>query len=111
MTLRALKLVIFDMAGTTVRDDEEVERCFMEVAHATGLNAERERIISMMGWTKQLVFKTLWSEQIGIDHPKLSQKVDDSDSKFTIVLEDYYRNQPVIPTVGCLDLFSWLNAQ
>ena len=104
-------LAIFDMAGTTVRDTNDVERCFMEAAHATGLIAESDRIISMMGWSKQLVFKTLWSEQLGLDHPELLEKVHGSYTKFKILLNDHYRTQPVEPTDGCLELFSWLKAQ
>ncbi len=104
-------LIIFDMAGTTVRDNGEVERCFMDAAKATGLNAEGDRIVSMMGWSKRLVFQTLWAEQLGVDHPRLSEVVETSYSKFKYVLEHHYRTQPVEPTEGCLELFSWLTSK
>ncbi|MFN6067079.1 MAG: phosphatase, partial [Pseudanabaena sp.] len=38
-----IKLVVFDMAGTTVRDDREVEQCFMQAAANTGLQAPTDR--------------------------------------------------------------------
>ncbi|MEL6222341.1 MAG: HAD family hydrolase [Cyanobacteria bacterium J06627_8] len=110
MTL-SLKLALFDMAGTTVRDDQEVERCFLEAAEATGLFVERDRIVGMMGWSKRSVFQTLWQEQWEGDGRELEQHINSSYVKFKFLLEDHYRTQPVIPTLGCVELFDWLQGQ
>ncbi len=106
-----IRLVVFDMAGTTVQDQGEVLRCFLAAAEATGLVVESSRITAMMGWSKRYVFETLWQEQIGAKHLDYGDRVEASFSKFKFILEDYYRTQPVAPTAGCLDLFDWLNAQ
>ncbi|MEB3213965.1 MAG: HAD family hydrolase [Leptolyngbyaceae bacterium] len=106
-----LKLVLFDMAGTTIRDDQEVEQCFMDAADATGLVVERDRIVGMMVWSKRRVFQTLWAEQWEGNPVELEQRVDASYSKFKGLLEDHYRTQPVVPTEGCLELFDWLRQQ
>lgn len=106
-----IQLVVFDMAGTTVRDDGEVERCFAEAAEATGLLIDRDRIIAMMGWSKKLVFETLWAEQLGVDHPDYENQVETSFAQFKLLLEEHYRTQPVYPTEGCLELFAWLKSQ
>ncbi|NJK36322.1 MAG: HAD hydrolase-like protein [Oscillatoriales cyanobacterium RM2_1_1] len=106
-----IQLVVFDMAGTTVKDSNEVQGCFFAAAEATGLSAAPERIIAMMGWTKKLVFQTLWAEQIGLKHPDYPQNVEASYTKFKEVLENHYRTQPVEPTDGCLELFEWLKSQ
>jgi beta-phosphoglucomutase-like phosphatase (HAD superfamily) len=63
MTL--LKLVVLDMAGTTVRDQHEVEACFAQAATATGLHASAERILAVQGMAKRHVFELLWQEQLG----------------------------------------------
>ena len=44
-----IQLVVFDMAGTTVKDANEVQACFSTAAQATGLTAEPEQINAMMG--------------------------------------------------------------
>jgi phosphonatase-like hydrolase len=106
-----IKLVVFDMAGTTVRDDREVEKCFMQAAANTGLQAPTDRVIAMMGISKKLVFQTLWAEQIDKEDPSYASKVEDSFTEFKQILENHYLTQPVEPTEGCLELFDWLRSQ
>ncbi|MEE3718484.1 HAD family hydrolase [Tumidithrix elongata RA019] len=109
--MTAIKLVVFDMAGTTVRDDREVETCFMLAAEKTGLEALPERVIAMMGLSKRLVFQTLWAEQIGTNDPNYLANVETSFSAFKHILENHYLTQPIEPTVGCLELFDWLRSR
>lgn len=106
-----VELIVCDMAGTTVKDENEVQRCFMEAADATGLQADPAKVQFMMGWSKKLVFETLWRDQIGADHPVYPTRVDASFEQFKTLLEDHYRTQPVEPTEGCLELFDWLKSQ
>ena len=106
-----IQLVVFDMAGTTVKDEDEVFDCFMKATEDTGLQADANKLNPMMGWAKKLVFQTLWAEQIGKEHSDFESKVEASYAKFKQVLEDHYRTQPVQPSEGCLDLFAWLKSQ
>jgi phosphonatase-like hydrolase len=106
-----IKLIAFDMAGTTVRDDNEVLHCFFEAAQQTGLVADADKVNAMMGLPKKVVFKTLWADQIGFDNPDYFAHVDASYDCFRQVLETHYRAQPVEPTVGCLELFDWLKSR
>ncbi|NJO41576.1 MAG: HAD hydrolase-like protein [Cyanobacteria bacterium CRU_2_1] len=105
-----VQLIVFDMAGTTVKDENEVQDCFFVAAESTGLKTENDRITAMMGWSKKLVFQTLWDEQIGKDHPDYLAKVETSYAKFADVLENHYRTRSVQPTEGCLELFAWLKS-
>lgn len=106
-----IQLAVFDMAGTTVRDNNEVFGCFMKATEKHNLKVERDRLNYMMGWAKKRVFQTLWAEQIGQEHPDYESLVESSYEEFKRVLENHYRTQPVQPTEGCLDLFTWLKAQ
>jgi phosphonatase-like hydrolase len=108
--MSSIQLVIFDMAGTTVKDYNEVLYCFLEAAAATGLEATPSQVNPMMGWSKKRVFQALWEQQIGADHPDYLVKVDASFVKFKFLLEDHYRSQPVEPTEGCLQVFEWLRS-
>ncbi|TKG88486.1 HAD family hydrolase [Puteibacter caeruleilacunae] len=110
--MKKVKLVVFDMAGTTVKDENEVEDCFFAAVEETGLTATRERINSMMGWSKRLVFETLWKEQCpNVAEAELEEMIEKSYQKFKTVLENHYRTQPVLPTEGCLELFKSLSEQ
>ena len=105
-------LIVFDMAGTTVRDKNEVEICFLKAAKETGLYAENDRIVSMMGWSKRLVFETLWKEQMsGASAKDLTTKIDESYRVFSKVLEDHYLTQQVLPVEGCVELFEKLKSE
>jgi phosphonatase-like hydrolase len=109
--MKKIQLVVFDMAGTTVKDNDEVLYCFLEAAKNTGLHADKKTCNPMMGWSKKLVFETLWQHQIGANDPTYQKKVDESFAQFRSVLEHYYRTETVSPTAGCLEIFSWLKSQ
>lgn len=109
--MQAIKLVVFDMAGTTVTDHHEVERCFAEAAAQTGLFTTDERILAMQGLAKRYVFETLWKEQLGENSPEVQSRVDESYDAFRQILEHHYRTQGATPTEGCLETFAWLREQ
>ena len=106
--MQPFELVIFDMAGTTVTDQHEVERCFAEAADHTGLMATPERILAMQGLAKRYVFETLWKEQLGNAHSDIDKNVDVSYNVFRKILENHYRTNGATPTKGCLDTFAYL---
>jgi len=107
--MKLIDLVIFDMAGTTVKDEKEVESCFWTAAEQTGLITTHERIVSMMGWSKRLVFETLWKEQlVNISDREISEKTDHSYKIFKEVLEHHYKSENVIPAEGCPEIFQFL---
>jgi phosphonatase-like hydrolase len=106
-----IKLVVFDMAGTTVRDLSEVEDCFYQAAVGSGLPASKQRIKDMQGLPKLLVVQTLWGEAIGPEDPAFADKVAVTFSLFREVLENHYSTAEVQPTPGALETFSWLRSQ
>ena len=109
--MSSIKLVVCDMAGTTVKDEREVEQCFFEAAEKTGLQASSEKVVAMMGLPKKVVFQTLWEDQIGLEHPDYLKNVEGSFIAFKYILETHYRTQSVASTEGCLELFNWLKSQ
>ncbi|GAB3543762.1 HAD family hydrolase [Spirosoma fluminis] len=107
--MQPIELVVFDMAGTTVTDHHEVERCFAQAAAETGLNVTDERILAMQGLAKRYVFETLWKEQSGDLHPDITTQVDVSYAAFQGILEEHYLRNGATPTEGCLDVFRYLH--
>jgi phosphonatase-like hydrolase len=96
------------MAGTTVQDKKEVETCFARACEYVGLNVSEERILALQGYSKIEVFKMLWEEKTGKDHPEYDENVLYSYDYFRMILEEHYRNNPVLPTEGCLEVFDFL---
>jgi phosphonatase-like hydrolase len=54
-----VRLFVFDIAGTTVRDDNIVHRAFMTTAAEADLRADGDWIKARMGWNKVQVFREL----------------------------------------------------
>lgn len=95
------------MAGTTIQDEREVEKCFYQAILATNLSISSEKINSMMGWSKILVFETIWRDEIGVQHPSYQEKVQESYQYFCGILEDHYHTQGAKPYDGVLDVFEF----
>ena len=105
-----IDLVIFDMSGTTVQDDQVVERCFYQAALRSGLRISRERIKDLMGWAKKDAIRMLWKELLGsMDHPTYYVEVNRTYRLFKSFLEEYYQNNQPKPTPGALQTFDWLH--
>lgn len=106
-----IKLMVFDMAGTTVNDDNEVATCIYNAAVKSGLEPEQSRIQELQGLPKREVFEILWKEKIGDDHPEYKVAVANTYRLFQAILENHYRLNPVEPAEGAVDIFKWLRAQ
>jgi phosphonatase-like hydrolase len=104
-----IKLVVLDMAGTTVLDQHEVEFCFKKAALKNNLAASDARILALQGYAKLLVFRMLWEEQLGTGNPQIEEKAQRSYQDFTEILENHYQSNPIYPTEGCLELFNYLH--
>lgn len=106
--LNMIKLIVFDIAGTTVRDNNEVLYCFRKACQQTGLIIQDSRLNALMGVSKLEVFKILWKEQVpGFDESKIIAQADASFVCFKEILEDYYLTHPVEPTLGSVGVFAW----
>jgi phosphonatase-like hydrolase len=106
--MSAIKLVVFDMAGTTIQDKKEVETCFAKACKQTNLDVSDERILALQGYSKIHVFKLLWGERLGESHPELKEKANLSYQVFTEILEKHYHESPILPTDGCLEILAYL---
>jgi len=110
MTQPPIRLVMFDMAGTTVCDRDEVLLCFAEACAQSGIMADASRLNALMGVSKLEVFQLLWREQLGLeaDASAIESRAGQTFQIFRNILEGYYRTHPVEPTDGALELFGWL---
>jgi phosphonatase-like hydrolase len=106
--LNNLQLAVFDMSGTTIKDENEVLDCFYDALMVTGISREKKYINTMMGWSKIEVFRTLWTEEMGIYTEGVEKKAQHSFSVFKNLLETYYHTHEIEPTVGCLKTFDYL---
>jgi phosphonatase-like hydrolase len=108
MLLKDIKMVMFDMSGTTIRDDNEVMLCFKKALADMNISRPDSQLNAMMGWSKIEVFRTIWREEIA------SLEVAEVRARRTYKifkehLENYYAENPVAPTEGALETFEFLH--
>ena len=109
--IQKIKLVTFDMAGTTIQDQKEVEKCFAKACMQAELEVSKERILALQGYAKREVFEMLWGEVIINSPAELAMKVESSYNLFCNILENHYLNSTIVPTDYCLETFEWLRSQ
>jgi phosphonatase-like hydrolase len=103
-----VRLVVFDMAGTTVHDEGLVLECFVAAAESVGLNVTREELNDRMGMSKFKVFDELAKRQLG--KGKAAEDLRDTGyAIFCRVLESAYEKAGVAPVRGAEKVFELLH--
>jgi phosphonatase-like hydrolase len=104
-----VKLVMFDMSGTTIKDKNEVLDCFLISAERSGLSTDASEINSMMGMSKIEVFTQLWTNQLpNAANDVLESKIKNSFHLFQEILERWYQENTIEPVDGTLEVFKYL---
>jgi len=97
------KLVVFDIAGTTLQDNEnDVSNAFCQAIEHYGLSVNPESVKRVMGYKKSEAIRMLLDEQ-GIDYT--SATIDDIHHHFLDILNDHYKNADISEIAGISDLF------
>lgn len=105
--MAGVALVVFDMAGTTVRDDGVVLECFVAAADAVGLAASRDELNARMGQSKLEVFEDLATRQLGAGDAA-EQLARNGFDAFRRILERVYVGGGVAPMPDSERVFAWL---
>lgn len=100
-----VKLVVFDMAGTTVADGDAVNRCLREALGAAGLEVSRDEVNAYMGIPKPVAIRSLIERSPRHDH--LLGEVDAIFADFTRRMTGCYETDDTLSEVpGARRLFT-----
>lgn len=103
-----IELVIFDMAGTTVRDDDAVNRCLRD-ALATQVAVTRDEVNSVMGLPKPIAIRLLIENKLTGGRPADIGMVHALHEDFLSRMIQHYQMAPNIePMPHTLDTFCQL---
>jgi phosphonatase-like hydrolase len=92
-----IELVVFDMAGTTVSDDDSVSRCVKESLKAAGLTVSTEDVNTVMGLPKPEAIALLVERSPLRD--SLRDRVDQIHRDFVARSINFYANDPSVHEV------------
>ena len=99
-----LDLVVFDLAGTTVADDDSVNRAFREALRGAGLEVRPEAVNAVMGLPKPEALRILIEGSP--DAARLRGREDAILEDFETRMIRFYREDPSVREIeGARDLF------
>jgi phosphonatase-like hydrolase len=103
-----VRLVVFDLVGTTVRDDGRVLACFLEAGQRHGLEMTPEEVNAFMGASKRQVLEHFVRRRHGAG-AGAETVLEAAFSDFRRVVEESYRTTPGEAIPGAEETFRWLH--
>jgi len=104
-----VRLVIFDMAGTTIRDDDAVNRCLRDALAAAGVPADAAAVNAVMGLPKREAIRRVLTSTAGAANTP--ESVGSIHADFVDRMKTFYRTDPSVVAVdGAVDVFHALHA-
>lgn len=95
--MKKIELVVFDMAGTTVRDDDAVNRCLRDALAAASVEVTRDEVNGVMGLPKPTAIKLLLEQKQG--GTAQTEKVDWIHDDFLRRMIEFYKSDPDVESM------------
>jgi phosphonatase-like hydrolase len=105
----SVQLVVFDMAGTTVRDKGSVADAFMEAAAQYGVQVPRGEVNKVMGFRKKEAIRILLDKFYLEPVEDLDGLIENIHDTFTRNMVSFYeQDQDLAPLPHAEKTFAWL---
>lgn len=104
-----IKLVVFDIAGTTLKDDADVvANNFTKALQLGGLHIENEEMNKVMGYRKIDAIKMILEEH-NIEYT--NEQIDQIHQTFQDLINEHYKTSPIEEIEGASELFKSLKSE
>lgn len=106
-----LQLAVFDMAGTTVRDFDNVHEALQEALSFENIHVTRDGVNDVMGMPKPVAIEILLKKELP-EGQVTKAFIDQVYSRFESIMIDFYKTDPlVMENDGVEDLFRLLKSK
>lgn len=103
-----IRLAVFDMAGTTVRDGDAVSTAFRGAVENAGVYPTAAAVSAVMGFAKPEAIRILLADGA---EPPAESRVQEVHADFVARMQEYYRSSPEVSEMpGAEQVFSQLRA-
>jgi phosphonatase-like hydrolase len=110
--MKKLELVVFDMAGTTIRDDDAVNRCLREALSFGGVEVSRDQVNAVMGIPKPAAIASLLSARQAAPVSAEHATVRRLHREFLRRMIAFYEQDPAVaPMPGARECFETLRGR
>lgn len=94
-----IKLVVFDMAGTTVKDEDYVGKAFQEAMLKHGYQVSIEEINPLMGYKKPVAIKMMLDKFEVVKEKITAELIDVIHDDFVTAMLNFYRTSDKIESL------------
>jgi phosphonatase-like hydrolase len=106
-----IRLVVFDMAGTTVRDNDAVNHCLRYALAEDWVEVTREAVNQVMGLPKPTAIRILLDKHQSGKPAATTSEVDSIHDRFLKRMIQYYQTHPDVREIpGAKEVFQQLKA-
>ncbi|QEC67121.1 HAD-IA family hydrolase [Panacibacter ginsenosidivorans] len=106
-----IQLVVFDIAGTTVRDNGEIAAAFHDAMKERGYDIPHEKIYPLMGYKKPEAIRMMLEEYESDVAGITAEYINIIHDRFIELMVQYYYNAPQLePLPHAEEIFAWLKA-
>jgi len=104
--MATIKMIVFDMAGTTINEDNLVYKTLQKIINATGYNFSLQQVLNEgAGYEKRKAIKKI----IVLQNENITDElVDEIYNNFNNYLLNGYASASIFPQKGALELFEYL---
>jgi phosphonatase-like hydrolase len=104
-----IRMVVFDMAGTTVNEDNVVYKTLQKSINENGFNFSLDQVMEQgAGREKMQAVRSILDAYAHIEDNELTDRIY---RHFIIHLTEAYKNMPVLPQPGAINLFQILKQE
>lgn len=105
--MKNIELVVFDLAGTTVKDNGNVAGCFINAFSEHGIQVPVNDVNKVMGFRKKEAI-TILLDKLNVTQNR-DQLIESIHEAFTRSMIDFYNNDPALePMPNAEEIFSGL---
>jgi phosphonatase-like hydrolase len=104
--VRAIELVVFDIAGTLIEDNSEVADAFLEALRSNHVEVTEDEIKEWKGGSKRQVITHFVERQFG--RCRNLPLIDRTYSEFRFRLEEKYTAGSIVKIAGAEETLGWL---
>jgi phosphonatase-like hydrolase len=104
-----IKLVLFDITGTIIRDTGDMVRAFSMALKKNGISVDEVELREWRGAAKREVIRHFAARQIGGKLEIADRRIDQIYDDFRSMLEAEFESHPIVPIGGAENTFAWLH--
>jgi phosphonatase-like hydrolase len=110
--MKDIKLVVFDIAGTTVKDNGEIATAFHDAMKDNGYDIPHEKIYPLMGYKKTEAIRMMLEEYEPDTASITAEYINSIHERFIELMVRYYSNANELQSLPNAEkMFAWLRAK